>query len=398
MKLAYLCHPHAGGTYSVFRNLRSALLPHGVELRWLAGGAAAHAAAAASVWAADLAFGSVVGEPSDDDRGLSLALLHAIEQGGFDGVLINVLTSHAEMNIARYLSPGVVRLMVVHNVTVGTYAAARAIRDHVQATVCVSPRIGRDLVQHHRFDPARTVTILNGVAFPRSATSRAACGGMPRLLYSGRIEDAAKGVFLLPRILNGLDPQIGLTIAGDGPDLPELRSRSAGLGARMHFLGEVSQARLAQLLARHDILLMPSRFEGLGLSLIEAMGAGCVPVVSRLSGVTDTVVTDGQNGCLVAPGSVRAAQRAIGALVADPTALQRMSAAALETARTRFSVATMASHYLTLINSVCAASTTAVALDPSDWRLPSGMRPGLRSLMPVPARSFLRSLRERLAV
>ena len=41
---------------------------------------------------------------------------------------------------------------------------------------------------------------------------------------------------------------------------------------------------------------MPSRFEGFGFSLIEAMAAGCVPIVSRIHGVTDWIVEDGKTG------------------------------------------------------------------------------------------------------
>jgi glycosyltransferase involved in cell wall biosynthesis len=398
MKLAYLGHPHAGGTYSVFCHLRSALAPTGVELRWLGGGGAAHAAVAAPCWAADLAFGHVAGNGSMDERCLSLALMRAIEQERFDGVLVNVLTGPAEMNLARYLPSRILRLMLVHNITPGTYAAAHAIRDHVHATIGVSQRIRHDLVHRHGFDGDRTVAIPTGIEFPFPTVPRPVRNRPLRLVYLGRIEDAAKGVFFLPRILDGLDPRISLTIAGDGPDLPALRGHCARLGGRIAFLGEVRRELVPELLAAHDALLMPSRYEGLPLSLLEAMAAGCVPVATRLPGVTDTAVTDGQDGCLFPSGSIRVASRAVAFLDANPAALRRMSLAAVETARTRFSVAQMAERYAAVFDAAKAWASPLRPLDAANWRVPSGMRPGLRTLLPAPAKAFLRTMRERMAV
>ncbi|MDX7324888.1 glycosyltransferase, partial [Providencia rettgeri] len=56
------------------------------------------------------------------------------------------------------------------------------------------------------------------------------------------------------------------------------------------FLGAVHPEAVFDLLLRHDVLVMPSRFEGFGLTITEAMSAGCIPVVSRIRGVTDTIV------------------------------------------------------------------------------------------------------------
>ena len=398
MRLAYLCHPHIGGTYGVFRTLRLALAPTGVELRWLAAGAEAHRARAAPCWADDQAHGAVAGPADADERAQSLALLQAVAEEQFDGVLINVLTSRAEMNLARYLPAAMVRVMLVHNITPGTYAAARAIRDYVNATVGVSPRIRHDLVARHRFDPARTFAIPNAVDVA-GASTRLPHDGALRLLYLGRVEDAAKGVFLLPRILDGLDPAIVLTVAGDGPDLPALRARCAGLGGRIVFTGEVRPERVPSLLAAHDVLVMPSRFEGFGLTLVEAMAAGCVPVATCLAGVTDTIVTTGRDGLLFPAGDVGAARRAIAGLAVDRAALQRLSHAAHEAARARFSPQQMGARYLDVIVGRAGGLSDAALrpLEPAAWRVPRGMRAGLRTLLPAPAKNFLRTLRERIA-
>jgi glycosyltransferase involved in cell wall biosynthesis len=396
MKLAFLGHPHIGGTYTVFRLLLSALAPSGIELRWLGTGAEAHAAVAAACWVEDIAHGRVVGSPECDERALGMTLLNVIAQERFDGVLVNVLTGRAEMNVARYLPPEILRIMLVHNITPGTYAAARALRDHVHATIGVSSRIRRDLLARHGFDAAFTFAVPHAVNCADG--SRYPPRFPLRLAYLGRVEDRAKGVFLLPRIVQGIDPTITLTVAGDGPDLPELRARCAHLAGRVRFVGVVAPDRVPEFLSAHHALLMPSRFEGFGLALVEAMAAGCVPIVTRLVGVTDEIVTEGQDGFLFPPGDARAARRAIERLTSDLGALEAMSEAARQTARTRFSIPKMAERYFEVIEAVGTGPRRNLrSLDPADWRLPSQMRPGMRAFVPPFAKNALRTVRERMA-
>ncbi len=87
-------------------------------------------------------------------------------------------------------------------------------------------------------------------------------------------------------------------------------------------------------------------------SLIEAMAGGCVPVASRLRGVTDFVVQDGKTGLLFEMGDTRAAAAAIRALQGDRATHARMSAAGRADVQTRFSMAPMAANYAELLKAV----------------------------------------------
>jgi glycosyltransferase involved in cell wall biosynthesis len=75
------------------------------------------------------------------------------------------------------------------------------------------------------------------------------------------------------------------------------------LGENFKYGGVVSGAEKVKVLCDADVLLMPSRFEGLPLALLESMAAGCVPVVSNRGSIS-TVVEDGRNGFLVEPGDL----------------------------------------------------------------------------------------------
>ncbi|MFC7397085.1 glycosyltransferase family 4 protein [Chelatococcus sp. GCM10030263] len=400
MIFAYFVFPHLGGTFTVYRHLREGLAGAGIDLNWLGTGAAAHAAAADPAWASERAHGLVTGRPGDDAAAQAEALVEALEGGDFDGLFVNVYADLVQTNAVRYLAPHLTRIMIVHNITPATYAAARAVRDHVHATIGVSPRIRDDLVKSFGFDPQWTFAIPNAtdVAAHLPKARPLATSTPLRLLSLGRIDDGAKGVFWLPAILRALPPEMTLTIAGTGPDLPRLRELCAPFGERVRFVGAVAPADVGALMNAHDLLIAPSRFEGFMITLVEAMAQGCVPVVSQIGGVTDAIVTDGVDGLLFPVGDWRAAARAILRLDADRAMLHAMSAAGRQTVHERYRVETMAARYREVIRRLALGRPRiAEPLPLGDWRLAAGLGPGLRSFVPLPIKNLLRTVRERAA-
>ncbi|SES42100.1 glycosyltransferase family 4 protein [Rhizobium sp. NFR03] len=399
MKLAYFVIPHIGGTYSVFTALRKGLAPYGVDVRWFGLCEETH----------DVPRG--IG--NQDETGLMLRLprhmgekerarlvADEIRKQGYEGVFVNVLGDRFQTNIARYLPPDILRVVIVHNITPGTYAAAKAIRDYTHITIGVSERCQEDLVERHGFPRDRTFAVPNGIdtqAFIALGQQRKPAPAELRTLFVGRIEDASKGVLWLREILDAVPETVGLTVVGDGPDLPKLRRRLTNHAARVHFTGAVDPARIPAIMAEHDVLIMPSRFEGLGMTMIEAMAGGCVPVVSHIRGVTDTVVDDGRNGILFPVGNYTAAAQAIGRLNADRELLARMSTAAQETAPDRFGIDTMGTRYNAIITSaIINRPKLSPVLDLDAWSIPNGLRAGLRTVIPLPLKNYLRVVRERL--
>jgi glycosyltransferase involved in cell wall biosynthesis len=325
-----------------------------------------------------------------------------LEREQYDGFLVNVLCDRMLTNLTRYLPARFVRLLVVHNITPATYEAARAVRDYVDAAICVSSRIRRDLVAKYGFDKARTFVVSNAVDLSqyRNIEPRRASGLPLRVIFLGRLDDDSKGIFWLPKVFAALDDlDLTLTIAGHGPDRPRLREMCAGMGSRVIFLGSVQPQDVPQVLARHDILLMPSRYEGFGLVVIEAMAAGCVPVASRIGGVTDTILRPGEDGFLFPIGDTRAAADLIRRLARDRMTLERMSEAARRNARDRFSIESMASQYVDIFRQARAApAATAKPLPLDCWHYPRSLRPGLRTYLPTSVKKSFRLWRERLAV
>jgi glycosyltransferase involved in cell wall biosynthesis len=379
MKWACFVAPHIGGTYTVYASLRQGFLGHGVELRWLG-------------------LGEAAGVVLSDEAQLGRAMVEHILARGYDGVLVNVLASRVQTNAIRHLPRHVRRIMIVHNITPATYAAAAAMRDWVDATVGVSRRIRDDLVGRLGFPANRTRWIDNAIDLVEYAGLERASERPLRLLSLGRIEDAAKGVLWLPGIMAGVAGQDArLTVAGDGPDLARLRERCAHLGERVRFLGRVAPAEVPRVMARHDVLLLPSRYEGFGQTLVEAMAAGCVPVASRIRGVTDVTIEDGESGLLFPVGDVGAAAAAIARLAGDRALLAWLAANARARAAL-FNRERQTEAYAALIREVMSRPpTTPEPLPFSHWAYPRGLRPGLRTYLPEPVKNLLRTWKERLA-
>jgi glycosyltransferase involved in cell wall biosynthesis len=108
-----------------------------------------------------------------------------------------------------------------------------------------------------------------------------------------------------------------------GTDLEALFEAS-GLGPRLRRLGY--RADVADVLAAADIFTLPSHFEGLPMSVIEAMLTGLPVVATAIRGPREQVA-DRETGFLVPPATVAPLAAALARLVADPALRARMGAA-----------------------------------------------------------------------
>ena len=173
-----------------------------------------------------------------------------------------------------------------------------------------------------------------------------------RILYLGRLEREQKRVHLFPQILEQLKASgipFHWTIAGDGSQKTFLeRAMQSSPAQTISFAGKISYAGVPELLQAHDIFLLASDYEGLPLSLLEAMGAGLVPVVSNLPSGIPEVVNEA-NGILVAPDNVMGYTQAMIRLHDDRKALASLSRNARERVRCEFSVEAMTDRWLSAL-------------------------------------------------
>jgi glycosyltransferase involved in cell wall biosynthesis len=105
-----------------------------------------------------------------------------------------------------------------------------------------------------------------------------------------------------------------------------------GLKGRVEIHDLVPEADLIRLYSTASVFLLPTRMEGWGLSIMEAMAAGCPVVTTPVGGITE-FVKGGQNGLLVSMGDVKGFAEAIGQLLDDEILRKRLCTFAQDTVR-----------------------------------------------------------------
>lgn len=191
--------------------------------------------------------------------------------------------------------------------------------------------------------------------------------------YQKQIEDLPSFALALKR--KGIAAQVN--VVGDGPDLGWLRGvvESHGLQDMVRFQGALSHEEAMEQLRRQHVFLLFSNFEGLPLTLLEAMIRGVVPVVTDLPSGISEVVEDGVNGCLFPVGQVDVAVERIEELTRQPEVFEQMRNAAVTTAR-RYSFDHQLAHFVDLFKESTANIRPAIPPREGGWlreHLPMGM-------------------------
>ena len=125
-------------------------------------------------------------------------------------------------------------------------------------------------------------------------------------------------------------PETQLLVVGDGTLRASMEEQAAQLGCadRVRFVGRQPQEELPQWYTQMDIVLMPSRSEGFGLTAIEAMAHGCVMVASDVGGLPE-VVRDGICGLLHRTEDIADMAAKVCTLIGDEALYARLRAQSL---------------------------------------------------------------------
>ncbi|HEV8318237.1 MAG TPA: glycosyltransferase family 4 protein [Vicinamibacterales bacterium] len=229
-------------------------------------------------------------------------------------------------------------MMLIHGDDPYYYDLAVRHEDVIDVFICYGQVMFDTLRQRLPGRHGSIVHLPYGIPLP--ARTRTAARGPLRLLYAGRLDHGHKGVLDLPAIdaaLSATGTPVSWTIVGGGPDDAELRARWNG-AAHVRWLGVMANAEVIEEAARHDVFVLPTRTEGVPVAMIEAMGAGLVPVVSDIPSGVRELVDPGVHGITPPVGDIAAFADAIRALHSDRDRLETMSAAARERVVARYNV------------------------------------------------------------
>jgi glycosyltransferase involved in cell wall biosynthesis len=147
-------------------------------------------------------------------------------------------------------------------------------------------------------------------------------------------------------------PQATLEIAGAGPEEAKLKNFAAALNLeRVRFAG--FRPDIAAFLDGADLYIQSSAWEGLPLTVMEAMAAGLPVIASAVDGVPE-IVENNRTGLLVPPGDAPALAEKIIALLDDRPRALALGSAARDAGRVRFSADRMALEYAALFRELLA--------------------------------------------
>jgi glycosyltransferase involved in cell wall biosynthesis len=201
--------------------------------------------------------------------------------------------------------------------------------------IAVSDKIYRQLIQ---LMPQRQADIIR-LPYPVSKRASSVRSNQQRdtlrIGFAGRIQDFQKRILDLPRLAANLSQCRGhycFEIAGDGTHLAQLRNFFTDNhfdNVSVNFYGLLDTEAIAALWASVDVGILFSSHEGLSISMIESMAAGCVQVLTNVSGVADTV-KPGIHGFVHAVGDTKAMAASLQTLWAQPELLSRLSASCIE--------------------------------------------------------------------
>ena len=264
----------------------------------------------------------------------------------------------SSLEVFRYLPPGVGRIGMIQSDDPGPYQTLRLYKKYMDAVVGVS----REIIIKLKNDPVlgkkKVGDVTNGVAMPPLRKKAATfCGQRPlRILYCGRIVEEQKRISLLPLILKDLDDaglNYEMTMAGNGCELnkmaellqPWVRSK------KVYITGGLDQKAVSKTMAKNDIFLLFSDYEGLPLALLEGMAHGLVPIVSNLGQDFHDLIL-GTGGKLVNPKAIKDYARAILEVAKRPNSFFRNSILCQRKCRDDYSIEAMTNRWISFLKQI----------------------------------------------
>ena len=213
--------------------------------------------------------------------------------------------------------------------------------------IAISDSLRRFTVERVGVPAAKVETIHYGLDEPPAAWGTNPPDEVPansRILLSTSRLTRQKGIDVAVEALSHLPEDVVLVVLGEGPD------RSLLEVPRVFLPGRVPD--VTAWLRRASVYVQPSRWEGFGLAVLEAMVCG-LPVVATSVSSLPEIVADGETGVLVPPDDPATLARGIERALAEP----QLGAAGRERARREFSVAKMADRTVALYETLRSASS-----------------------------------------
>ena len=290
---------------------------------------------------------------------LTRAALRRVAEAGADVVVAHDwVTAHAAVTVAE--AHGLPLVACVHATEAGRWSGwvngptstavhttERWLVRRASRVLTSSASAAAEVVALFDVDPDRVDVVGQGVEAPAAEPDHpvalpaplaaAMADDAPLLVVAGRVEhekgqDVAVDALALLRGRRGGRARLVLAGTGTASTTVDAQVRRLGLVDRVLAPGRLGRPALAALLARADVVVVPSRYEPFGRAALEARAAGRPVVASAVGGLAEQV-RDRVDGLLVPPADAAALAAAVGDLLEDPGRAARLAKAGREVAR-----------------------------------------------------------------
>lgn len=206
--------------------------------------------------------------------------------------------------IVKKLYPEQIKIvMVIHSDTEYIYKNVFDMIEEIDKVVCISRKIEETCIRSYGIPTDKLLYHVNPILLEEKQPRQENVRGRLRVGFVARLVKLAKRTHLLPQVMDecfrrGLDVEFHIAGEGECFDLLRAYVEENHLEEKVHLEGWIPPMRMAGFWRHQDIYLNISDFEGMSLTMLEAMAYGAFPVVTDVSGVMD-VVKDGKNGLIV---------------------------------------------------------------------------------------------------
>lgn len=235
---------------------------------------------------------------------------------------------------------------------------------YCNAIVCVSNHIKASVAQLNPVIAERAHVVHNTSIWKKHiASNKPRRSKKIRLVYTGRLVQYQKRILDIVELALGMDQlKVPYEITLIGTFSPRESTKEAFKAkakahladGRIKLAGRLNREQVLDEISNNDFFILLSDFEGLPLSLVEAMARGCVPVVADMKSGIREVITSGQNGLIMSGRDYNKWAKQLVTLWRDSKALAEMSQRARKTVEEQFTVEHIGSQFNELCRRVAS--------------------------------------------
>ncbi|MES2808155.1 MAG: glycosyltransferase family 4 protein [Bacteroidota bacterium] len=260
-----------------------------------------------------------------DKKEIALLLLEFLNNNGYD--ILVPMNSPITISIIPFLNSDINVIQIVNSDTPRVYKYVTSHLAYISKIICISEKQVSVLSNYITDVEDKLVLIPHGVKkhnvdVKSNKTNKLVIG------YLGRLHQGHKGILTIPEVLKQLNFAFDFQIIGDGGDKDKFIQQLDLLGIDYTYYGFKDQDEILTIASKWDVLMFPSVIEGFGLTLIETMRLGIVPLANRIAGVTNYIVQDAINGFIIDTNQTTQYAKYINLLNTDRELLHQMKQAA----------------------------------------------------------------------